>query len=498
MTTKDISSMRGTIDYLREINDMLTVTEEVDPIYEISGIQASMENGPALFFENIKGYPGVRNVGNIFSRIERMARIFDVSDPKQLKFKCLEAIRKPVAPRIVENAPCQEMVYTENLDVVNFMPLLKHGERDAGRILGSGNPLVMGKYARGGSEISFKRMHFRGNDWSSMLAYYGTHIGDTVLSEHRDEKVPITVNICTPPAVAMVAGTGFIHTIVPLGSDELGIAGALQGFPVDICKAKTVDAYAVANAEWVIEGYLEAENRVWETEEAEEIKKARVSPMFPEWTGYLGRAYKTIRFTLTALTHRKDPIFYTPLADSWEGDLIAHPFKEACYYELADRLVPGLVKDVVVPHAFRSWGGVVIQVQKRRPTDEGRQRDILIQAISSPQSLRMAVVVDEDVDPYSADDVLWAIATRTNPRTGIITGVGSGVEILMPIERTESHVAAIGIDATVPFNLKWNYERSKYPVDKVDLKKWFSEDEINKVREQQCEYAKVWIASQLD
>ncbi|MDP2645494.1 MAG: UbiD family decarboxylase [Desulfobacterales bacterium] len=502
MTTKDISSMRGTIEYLKEINDILVVKNEVDPIYEISGIQAAMDNGPALFFENIKGYPGVRDVANVFSRIERMAGIFDISDPKKLKFKCVDAIKRPIAPRIIENAPCQEIVYTQDIDVIKTMPLLKHGERDAGRILGAGNPLLMGEYARGGSEISFKRMNFRGKDWSSMLAYYGTHIGDTVLSDHRGKKVPITVNICTPPAVAMVAATGFIHTIVPLGADELGIAGGLQGFPVDICKAKTVDAYAVANAEWVIEGYLEAENRVWESDEAEKIKKARVAPMFPEWTGYLGRAYRTIKFTLTALTHRKNPIFFTPLADSWEGDLIAHPFKEACYYELADRQYPGLVKDVVIPHAFRSWGGVVIQVQKRRPTDEGRQRDILIQALTSPQNLRMAVIVDEDVDPYSADDVLWAIATRANPSTGILTGLGSGVETLMPIERTGAStgasVTAIGIDATVPFNLKWNYERSKYPVGKIDLKKWFSEEVIRNVKSQQCEYAKVWIKSQLD
>jgi len=266
----------------------------------------------------------------------------------------------------------------------------------------------------------------------------------------------------------------------------------LQGFPVDICKAKTVDAYAVANSEWVIEGYLDAMDRGWETEEAEEIKKARVAPMFPEWTGYLGRAYKTIRFTATAITHRKNaPIFYTPLADSFEGDLIAVPFKEACYYELADRIVPGLVKDVVIPHSLRSWGGVVLQVQKRRPTDEGTQRDVLIAALSSPQSLRLAIVVDEDVDVYNADEILWAISTRTNPKTGIITGVGSGREILMPIERTEVHVSAIGIDATVPFPLKWNYERTKYPVGKIDLRKWFSEEEIAAAKSQQCEYADV-------
>lgn len=143
---KDISSMRSTIEFLKEQNEVLTVHGEVDPIYEISGIQKSIEVGPALLFENIKGYPGVRNAANIFSNMERVAKIFDVEDHKRFKFKCVDAFKHPILPRVVEKAPCQEVIITENIDVMNTLPIIKHTEEDAGRILGGGIRFISGRF----------------------------------------------------------------------------------------------------------------------------------------------------------------------------------------------------------------------------------------------------------------------------------------------------------------------------------------------------------------
>ncbi len=174
-------------------------------------------------------------------------------------------------------------------------------------------------------------MLFRGKDWASIQLGLGSHAEEAAL-EHRGEIIPMTINICTPPAVAMVAATGFVHDLVPQGTDELGIAGGLQGSPVEICKAKTVDAYAIAQSEWVIEGYINPTERIWETEEAEKIGSHGVAPMFPEWPGYLGRAMKAFKFQATAITHRSDkPIFFTPLAQSFEGHLAGAPLKRSLF-----------------------------------------------------------------------------------------------------------------------------------------------------------------------
>lgn len=109
MSKKDVTDMRGAIEFLKQQEGELLVTKEpVDPIYEVAGIQVALEEGPGIFFENIKGYPGMRSVGNIFSRRDRIAKLFDVDDWKKLKWKCLDAIKNPLPPIVVDNAPCQE------------------------------------------------------------------------------------------------------------------------------------------------------------------------------------------------------------------------------------------------------------------------------------------------------------------------------------------------------------------------------------------------------
>ena len=484
MTKKDITDIRGTIEFLKQENEILAMKEPVDPIYEIAGIQVALDNGPAFLFENIKGYSGVRSVGNVFSRIDRIAKLYDVADPKKLKFRCLDALRHPIPPVVVDKAPCQEVVITKDIDINSTLPVLKATEKDGGRVMGSANVLFSEKYGRGGYEISFKRMHFRDKDWASLTASPGTHGEAILFKDYRKEDVPVTINICASPAVMLISGAGLLHSVIPLGADELAIAGGLEGSPIEICKAKTVDAYSVAKAEWVIEGVITTE-RVWETDEAEQIGKANVAPFFPEWIGYLGRAWKSRKFQVTALTHRKDPIYYNWLADTYDGVLVCLPFREACFYEIAERLVPGLVVDVNIPFPLRSAGGVIYQVRKDRPADEGSQRNLLAHALSAQPGMKLVIAVDEDVDIYNMDDVLWAVMTRANPATDYIVGT-SGTRGI----QAGGAPGGLAIDATVPFNERTQFERSHYPVDKIDLEKWLSEAQIDAIKGQQSEYAR--------
>jgi 4-hydroxy-3-polyprenylbenzoate decarboxylase len=484
MDRKDVTDIRGTIEFLKQENELLSLKGPVDPVYEVAGIQVALDNGPAFLFENIKGYPGIRSIGNVFSRMDRISKLYGIADPKQLKFKCLDALRHPIPPVVVEEAPCQEIVITKNIDVTGTLPILKATEKDGARVMGSGIVLFSKKYGHGGYEISFKRMNFRGKDWASLTASPGTH-GETILfKDHRDEDVPVTVNICPSPAVMMVSGAGLVHTIIPLGTDELAIAGRLEGSPIEICRAKTVDTYSLAKAEWVIEGFITTE-KVWETEEAEKIDKANVAPFFPEWAGYLGRAWKSRKFQATAITHRKAPIYYNWLADSYDGTLVAIPFREACFYEIAERLVPGLVIDVHIPFALRLAGGVIYQVRKSRPADEGLQRNLLAHALSAQPGLKLAIAVDDDIDIYNMDDILWAIMTRADPNTDYFSAI-SGMRGI----QAGGTAGGLAIDATVPFSVRSQFERSRYPVDKIELKKWLSELEINAIKAQQSEYSR--------
>jgi UbiD family decarboxylase len=155
---KEATSIRSILEYLEGKGEVLHVKQEVDPIYEIAGIQKALDKGPVLFFERIKGYPNFYDIGNLFSRRERIADLFDVDDPNRMKFKFVEAMRKPLPPKTVEKAPCQEVVITDNIDVLGYLPIIKHTERDAGRILGCGIQLLMGPYFGGGGNLSFNRI----------------------------------------------------------------------------------------------------------------------------------------------------------------------------------------------------------------------------------------------------------------------------------------------------------------------------------------------------
>ncbi len=502
MIRKELISLRNTLDFLRENNELLEVQKPVSPIYDISGIQMSLENGPALLFNNIEGFPGVRDTANIFARRERIAKLFGVAEHKNLKFKIIEAMKKPIPPRVVETAPCQEVVITDNIDVPATLPMIKHTEYDGGRMLGGGNTFIGGKYFYGGTHLSFNRMSFRGKNWSGVHALYGTQLGESLM-DHRGEKVPATINIGTPPAVMTIAGGTVMPLIIPKGTDKVGIAGGFQGFPVDVVKAKTVDAYSIAESEWVIEGYFDTAQRVWETDEAEKLDKYAVAPFFPEWPGYMGRAIKGFKFQATAITHRKDrPIFFTPLAHSYEGDDLCVYFREACFYEMANRIIPNFVTDVSIIHAITPRAGVIFQVKKRRAADELYQRNLITAAFGNTQGLYLVVVVDEDIDIYNADDVLWAITTRVNPEKGIMRGsVGGRGSPMLPIERvglTGKEVAAstymggLGLDATIPFGQEAEFQRAKYSVDKVNLANWFTPEQLASVRGMQADFAKIW------
>lgn len=159
---KDMTSVRSALEYLESKGEVLHVTKEVDPILEISGIQKAIDGGPTVLFENIKGFPNFRNVGNILSRRERIADMYDEEDPKQLKFRFKDALNKPLPPKVVDEAPCQEVVITENIDVLATLPIIQHGPKDVGRILGGGINLLMGEIFGGGEQCLVQQDTFSG------------------------------------------------------------------------------------------------------------------------------------------------------------------------------------------------------------------------------------------------------------------------------------------------------------------------------------------------
>lgn len=510
MANEHLRSLRANLEWLKKEGLLLESDREIDPRCEMAAIQKLLDGGPPILFHNVKGYENARLATNVFGSDKIGARMFGCEDRKELKFKIHSGILEPIPPRIVDEAPCQEVVIDKDVDVWPVIPMIQHTPKDPGRTLGAGKTVASPKQFWGGWHISYNRMSFREDlHWKDKATFQispGSHTDQIATHYYKKEPIPFSINIGIPPAPTLMAGSGFLYTILPRGCDELGIAGAIQGFPLDMVKCKTIDAYAIAEAEYVLEGYLDTTEKLWESPLAEKDQVQGVYPFHPEWSGYMGKAYRTWRFNVTAITHRKDKPIYDPLIvhgyDNHNIDVLA---REACFFELAERISQGFCVDTHIPMCIPDWGGVIFQVKKRRARDEGYPKNILAAALSCSLGARFGMVVDTDINIYSTDDLMWALATRVDAQTDIqIVAPGGMGQTFQPAERssagdrqwTQSNIrfsGAIALDATVPFQYAEAFERASYPVEMVNLNDWFTEEQIALAKSYQESYAK-WFS----
>ncbi len=487
--------LRHTLDWMGD--EIHVIEAPVDPIVEMAAISKAFDNSKALVAETVRGHPDARLISNLWATKERCARLFGVDEFKDIKFKLLESLRAPIAPREVspDAAPCQEVVLHREAfgPVEDILPLTTHTEDDGGRFFGNGVHFIGPPWVPGGgTQFSFYRMAFRdGQEYASVNMVPGGQ-GDAICRRWPGERIPVTINICPPPAIEMLGYSTFNSIVFPGFTDEIGMAGALQGSPVEIVKARTVDAYAIARSEWVLEGYILEGQRVWETDEAEALGRQGEAPLHPEWARYMGRAYRTPRaFELTAITHRVDkPYFFVPILGS-----IWYQCSYVCasIYEMCERMAPGFVQDVAIWTGLTNWGGVVIQVSKQRRSDEGLQRNVMGAVMTTHRGLRLCVVVDEDIDIWEPEDVVWAMESRVSPgRDIVVYNEFSRGQAFQPSELKTGQISVsdggIGLDATVPIEHKERYRRAVYPTAGLDLSKWFTDAECEDLRSRQDPY----------
>ncbi len=493
---KDISSLRTTLEWLERRGDLLVTDQVVDPDLEITGIQKTLDGAMGILFRNVKGYPHIQAVTNVFANYDIVDRIFGWQGPKDRTRNLVRALERPIPPVEIPqaDAPVQQEVITDDLDVNKHVMAIRHTALESEMTIGSAQTVVVGPYFDGGTHISYNRMNFRWGNIGTFQISPGSHMWQIMTAHYKDEQpIPLTMNFGIPPAAQVAAGSGFDYVILPKGCDELGVAGAIQGKPLRIVKARTIDAYALADAEIVLEGYLHPRDKRYETAESEQHNTQGKYFFHPEWAGYMGKAYKAPTLHVTAITMRKrslKPIQWpmgVHTADAQNNDMM---LREAAIFALCERLQPGIVQDVHIPYCLTEWGGAIIQVKKRNKIEEGWQRNFLAAILSCSQGMRLAIAVDTDIDMYSMDDIMWALTTRVNPQTDIINPLPGGIgQTFMPAERmtagekewTASNTrfeGGMGIDATVPFGYEQDFHRPVYPVDRVDLNRWFTAAQI--------------------
>jgi len=495
----NIFDVRSAIADLKAAGELLETDVEVDPDVQFGAIQKKLDGGPALLFNTIKGQPHARFLTNLFSQRHRIDMMFGFADRVDRTRQIAHAINNPIPPVVIDSAdaPVHAVVNEDVEDVDSIVPPIRHTRKEPELTTGAGNSVVYGDIFDGVSHIGYNRMNFRWGNVGTFQAAPGSHMWmiQKEFYHEDDPAIPITMNFGVPPAATLAAGSGFDYAVLPNPADELGMAGAFQGAPLRLVEAATIpDAYALADAEYTIEGYLKPKDKRYETAEAEEAGEQGKHPFHPEWAGYMGKAYKASTFHVTAVTHRpleEKPITMPLIVHSSDSSNIDTTVREAAFYELAERIQPDICTDVHIPYAITEWGGAIFQIDKQNPVDEGYHRNFLVAACAASRGMRMAIAVDTDVDIYDMDDILWALTTRVNPTEDILNPVPGGAgQAFQPNERstagseqwTQSHTrfeGGIAIDATVPYGMETDFERPQYNVEEVeDLTTWFTEAEV--------------------
>lgn len=446
-----LSDQNACLDFLDREGALTRVESEVDPVHELAGIARRLEGSGAVLFERVRGsrFPVV--CGLLSSR-DMLARLFGLP-ATQVPFAIADAVgawkKDPAAfpPRLLDRAPANEVVETDA--DLGTLPIPQHALQDGGRYLDA-SLVVACNPVTGEPNVAVHRMMVTGRDRLTFLIDPGRHLGEYVrIAEERG--TPLAVTICNGPGLAPF----FAAALPRLGDNKHHVAHHLVGQPIDMVRGRTVDVPAFARSQFVIE--------------AEILPGLREDEgPFAEVTGYYGGRDRRWVMRVKAITRRERPVLHTLLSGPEVWNTVGFTAEAAIFRAL--KLRHPEVTAVHLPPGGCGFYQAVIQVNNPPP---GAGLKILRDAFHAFKSLQRAVVVDSDVDLYDPVDVEWAITTRCNPDTGILTLPDEEGHILNPLVKIapdggSGTITKIGQDATVPPGNRAPFERVLYR--QVDLR----------------------------
>jgi len=430
-------NLRDFLVKLEKEGKLTRIKKEVSTKYEIANIIYSLDERPVIF-EHVKGY-SMPIFAGITSDRDIIAEGLGTTKEKLL-FKQVEALRNPKLPKIVNKAPCQEVV-VKNPNL-NMLPLLFHLDGDGGKY-GSATVATI-KDPDTGRNVSYHRLMMIGKNkfTARLIAKRQTR---TTYDKVKDD-LEMAVCIGNSVAVMVAASLG-----PPSGVDEFSIANALD--KTDLVKCVTKDLEVPAESEIVIEGRL--------TREVD-----REGP-FVDLTETRDFERKEPVFVVDCITHRKDAMYQALIPGRFEHKILMGMPKEPTIYDEVSKVVE--CKNVYVTMGGGSWLHGVVQIKKKNP-DDGKKA--IEAAFNGHKSMKHVVIVDDDVDIYNPVAVEWAIATRFQGDKDLVIKPDQSGSSLDPSSKQEPGKKAltckVGVDATIPFDVdKSKYEIVKYK--KVDV-----------------------------
>ncbi len=471
------TDMRAFLSALESRNLLKRIKVEVDPHLEIAEIidRLVRTGGPAVLFEKVKGHD-IPVVANLYGTRERVAAGLGIGEED---FKALgefiallqrpkppeglwDAVKKipffgkmlTLGPKTVRDGSCQEVVLTGDDADLMRLPIIKCWPKDAAPLITW--PLVITQAPSGGPyNVGVYRMQLLDSKRTVMrwLKQRGGALHQRLWQE-RGEPMPVAVAIGCEPATTIAA-------VTPLPEDvgEFLFAGVLRKKAVELVDCRTVPLKVPATAEIVLEG---------------EIRhgEAELEGPFGDHTGYYNAAEPFPVFHLKAITHRADPIYLTTITGRPpKEDAVIGTVLNTLYLPTLRLNFPEVV-DFNLPMEAVSYRIAVVSIRKQYPGHARRVMMGLWGILKQFLYVKYIIVVDDDIDVHNWSDVIWALATRVDPKRDTVFIEDTPIDYLDFSSPKEGLGSKLGIDATNKMppevSRKWG-EKMEMDADIIEL-----------------------------
>jgi 2,5-furandicarboxylate decarboxylase 1 len=421
-------------NFVQKLTDLGECEVHKAPI-DLVDVGAVLDGNPRAVHFKSAGPEKAELVGNVMGSRKRLANALD-TDERGLLATLSARLQKLHAPVKVssQQAPVQQVVLKDDDADLCALPVhLQHGEDGAPYIsAGIDYALFPGT---GFTNVGCRRIMLRGPRQAGVDLIAPSDMRAIYLdAAARNEPVPVAYAVGSHPAdylAAMVA----LH-----GVNELDVVGAVRGQPVPVVKCVTNDIHVPADAEYVIEGFLDP--------------AGHVEPEGPygEYVGYYGVVKRNPVLRVTAITHREDALFQTVtiggrhLARTDTAQLTTVKTESAAWAALL-----ASVREPLAVYATPSSGGMYnlrVSLRQRVPGDA---RNAIAAVLGSHAEAKHVFAFDPDIDVFSDEETDWALATRFQADRDLIVGSGFRVVPLDPSLQGARTGAKLGFDCTIPF-----------------------------------------------
>jgi UbiD family decarboxylase len=409
--------------------EVARVAKAISPRYEITALLTQLEKQkrfPLLVCEKVDGGEAPVVINAQASR-KLMALALECK-PEELAAKFTERQGKPLAPVEVSDAPVHQVVKLGDEVDLTKVPLLTHYDVNAAPYVTAGI-VVAADPDTGVRNTSYNRLMMAGKRELRIFMAIGRHLWTLHNKlERRGEALPIAIVVGVHPLFSLGA-----QAFTPSTDDEYAVIGGMINEPLRVTKAKTVPILIPADAEMVIEGKILPNIR-------------REEGPFGEFTGHAVSKDERQVIEVTAITHRKNYLFQDVHAGYTEHKLMGAVPREAALIKAVRQTVP-TVKNVCMPVSGNCRFHAYISIAKRTP---GQAKNAICAAFAADMLLKHVVIVDDDIDVFDEEQVLWAVSNRFQADRGLVVIPNAQGSELDPSAGPGGVNAKMGLDATKP------------------------------------------------